>query len=309
MIGLTLAKEYYQQFSSRIFDAAEELSPGLSNRLSAGLAGEGSQCFRFDDEISRDHDFMPGFCIWMSDGDYAMYGPQLQAVYETLPKEFRGLTCENITVSDRLGVMSASEYFGRFTGPLQSAEDWLLVPEANLAAASNGEVWKTGCFAFDEMRHRILDFYPEPALRKKLAARAAVMSQAGQYNLLRMHDRDDIVAKQLASARFTEAAISMVHLLNRRYTPFYKWAYRSLTELAKESPLAEITVSELAKLPEACILTGDAGRTKLFDITETICSAAAEELRRQGFCRCSSSFLQDHLAELSQGEDFSYGYL
>ena len=308
-MGLTLAKEYYQQFSSRIFDAAEALCPGLSGRISAGLAGEGSQCFGFDDEISRDHDFAPGFCIWLSDEDDAMFGTQLQSVYETLPKEFGGLTSQNMTVSDRLGVISVSEYFGRFTSALQSEEDWLLVPEANFAAAANGEIWKTGCRDFDEMRQRIQNFYPESVLRRKLAARAAVMSQSGQYNLLRMHDREDIVAKQLASARFTEAAVSMVHLLNRHYTPFYKWAYRSLTELAKESPLAEITATKLAKLPETCVLTGDAGRKKLYDITETICSAAAEELRRQGFSRCSSSFLQDHLAELSQGKDFSYGYL
>ena len=305
MKGLTLAKEYYNTYGSRILVAADDLCPGLSSRLSIGLAGEGSQCFGFDDTISQDHDFAPGFCVWMAYQDYKYYGEQLQAVYDNLPSEFLGFTRQNILAADRLGVMSVSEFYGRLTEFPETEEDWLLIPEANLAAAVNGEIWLNGCHEFSYIRKYHQDFYPDSVLRKKLAARAAVMSQAGQYNLLRMLDRGDRTAAMLSAARFTEAAVSMVHLLSRNYTPFYKWAYRSLTELAEKSPLAQLTARELEKLPEACILPG---KEKAFEITETICAAVAEELKQQGFSTTDSSFLQDHLADISQGEDFTYGY-
>lgn len=333
MKGLTLAKEYYNAFGPVILEAAETLDSGLSSRLSIGLAGEGSQCFGYDDELSRDHDFAPGFCIWMTYQDYKFFGEELQAAYDRLPHEFLEFTRQNILAPERLGVMSVSEFYGRLTEYPETEEDWLLIPEANLAAAVNGEIWLDGCREFHYIREHLQGFYPVGALRKKLAARAAVMSQAGQYNLLRMLERDDKVAAALSAARFTEAAISMVHLLNRKYTPFYKWAHRSLKELAESSPLAvpsdgsspravlsgenisgtaalaALTARELEKLPEVCILQdGTDARKRAFEITEIICSAVAAELQRQGFSCSDSSFLQDHLADISQGEDFTYGY-
>lgn len=36
----------------------------------------------------------------------------------------------------------------------------------------------------------------------------------------------------LAAARFSEQAVSMTFLLNKRYMPFYKWAHRGVEQLA-----------------------------------------------------------------------------
>ena len=301
MKGLILAEKYYNEYGSRIVDAAEALCPGLGSRLSMGLAGEGSQCFGYDDELSQDHDFAPGFCVWMSDADHAAYGSALQAVYEALPGEFCGFSRQNILAPHRLGIMSVSAFFGSLTGIPETEEDWIFIPEDALASAVNGRIWLDGCEEFRGVRDLLKAFYPDDVLRKKLAARAAVMSQAGQYNLLRMIRRQDPVAIQLVAARFTEAAISMVHLLCRRYTPFYKWAHRSLAELAETSSLAELTCREIEKLPEACVLQGAEGMKRTFDIVTAICSAAAEELRVQGFSECESGFLQDHLEDIMGG--------
>lgn len=301
MNGMTLSREYYHAYGTKILNTADELNPGLSERISIGLAGEGSQCLGFDDRLSHDHDFAPGFCVWMSDEDFSVFGSDLQSAYRNLPEEFFGFTRQNLLAPDRLGVMSVSSFFGSLTGIPETEEDWLFLSESALASAVNGEIWHDGCRQFQEIRNRLASFYPPDILRKKLAARAAVMSQAGQYNLLRMIQRKDQTAAMLSAARFTEAAISMVHLLNRKYVPFYKWQMRSLKELAKENPLAMLTAGQLEKLPAACILQEEEAAEKAFLAVENICQAVAEELRVQGFSGCQSSFLQDHLNEIMSG--------
>ena len=67
MKGLELSKRYYEEYGQamiqRHFRQYEE-------RIAAGLVGMGSECFGFDDEISRDHDWGPAFCIWLNKALY-----------------------------------------------------------------------------------------------------------------------------------------------------------------------------------------------------------------------------------------------
>ena len=299
MKGLELSRMHWEACSCRLLSAAESLEQGLSARLSAGLAGEGSQCFGYDDELSQDHDFGPDFCVWMNDADYAAYGSALQKVYTGFAADCDGFTRSSILAPERFGVMGVSVFFNRLTGFPKTDTDWLFLSESALACAVNGEIWKDGCRELAEMRRLLMQYYPEDVRRKKIAARAAVMAQAGQYNLLRSLKRGDLISAQLAASHFTEASISMVHLLCRRYTPFYKWAFRSLTDLSV--PLAELTVRELEKLQELWILKGENMHREAFRITETICAAAAAELLQQGLSHCESTFLQDHLPDIMEG--------
>lgn len=78
MNGLELARYYYETAGKQ---ALERQVPDLVPRLAIGLAGEGSECFGLDDELSRDHDWGPAFCIWMTEEDFVKHGVQVQAVY------------------------------------------------------------------------------------------------------------------------------------------------------------------------------------------------------------------------------------
>ena len=65
------------------------------DRIAAGLIGEGSECFGFDDRYSTDHDFGPAFCLWLTDEDYREIGAALAEDYTNLPKTFRGFPARN----------------------------------------------------------------------------------------------------------------------------------------------------------------------------------------------------------------------
>ena len=79
MKGLELCRLYYEEVGAPALKAA---FPELMGRAAAGLAGQGSDCLGFDDEYSRDHDFGPGFLVWLTDADFEEYGAALQAAYE-----------------------------------------------------------------------------------------------------------------------------------------------------------------------------------------------------------------------------------
>lgn len=302
MKGLELSQRYYEAYGREMI---ERIDPALFARVSVGLCGEGSQCFGFDDQISQDHDFAPGFCVWLSEEDFSCYGRALRDAYDGLPNDFCGFSRKNVIAGERLGVMTSGGFYKRFTGNPegpQSNLDWLMTPEAHLASATNGQLFHDQNPAFSRTRERLLAFYPEDVRRKKLAARAAIMAQAGQYNLLRLIKREDKVAASLALARFTEASISMAHLLNRRYTPFYKWGFYSMRTLPKLGGEIGPLLSALVQIP-ALIGERTAGalHEEAFQLTEEICIYAAEELRAQALSQTRNSFLQSHAGEIMEG--------
>ena len=88
MKGLELAKAYYTQYGHSMIQ--EKFAP-YASRITVGLCGEGSECFGFDDEISKDHDFGPAFCMWLDREIMDEIGERLIAEYEALPAFFEGM--------------------------------------------------------------------------------------------------------------------------------------------------------------------------------------------------------------------------
>ena len=261
------------------------------NRAAVGLSGQGSDCLGADDEISRDHDFGPGFLIWLTDSDFEKYGAALQSAYDELPCEFRGFERRPTqTGAQRVGVMSISSFYSYYIGCAgvpDSLMKWVRIQEHFLATCTSGEIFEDNLGEFTAVRNGLLPCYPEDVRLKKLAARAATMAQSGQYNYYRMMRRGDVFGARLALAEFLNGALSMMYLLNFRYEPFYKWQFA----------LAEGLVAMGDALPYLKDIA--AGSTRRDDVSiandiEAVCAIAIKELKLQGLTDAAGDYMEPH---------------
>lgn len=291
MNGLTLSRRYYEAFGRPMI---HEKFPEYESRIAVGLVGEGSECFGFDDEYSRDHDFGPAFCMWLDEETMAAIGTRLQNAYEQLPEYFEGMKVrrDSVMTGHRTGVWEIGAFYHHFLGTPGAPQDllrWLRLPESYFAVAVNGQVFRDDAGTFCAVREILQKGYPEDVRIKKMAARGAVMSQAGQYNYPRCLKRGERVAAALALSEFMQAGMSMVYLLNHRYAPFYKWMHRGLKELD--------LLSETAGMFET-MADPETSAAEKQDAVETVCGLVAGEWKRQGLTRGGDPFLQVHLDEL-----------
>lgn len=296
MKGMTLCRAYFEAYGHALIDG-----PLASYRsvVAFGLAGEGSECFGYDDEISQDHDFGPGFCIWIPQALYVEKGAALQAAYENLPKTFMGMQRMSTSYGQgRVGVLSLEGFYHKFTGlthPPKANLEWFRIPESFLATATNGEVFMDEPGLFSAWRQHLLDFYPEDVVRKKLAARCAVMAQAGQYNFMRAIKRGDYMTAYFATNEFVKAAYSALYLLNGRYAPYYKWLYRGALD---NHVLKDVNTMLLTLVTSANQLSTAQYKA---DLIEKICEGMVQTLHHLGLTRRSEVFMQAQAEELMQG--------
>lgn len=285
--GLKLSEDYFNTFGLPLIQSKFS---DYADRISAGLAGDGSECFGFDDEFSRDHDWGPGFCVWLTEEDLNAIGKSLQQEIEQLPKTFKGFDArkESDWGQGRIGVFEISQFYGRFIGLSHipnELEQWLNIPENFLAAATNGKVFYDPFGEFTQWRNRLLEFYPEDVRFKKIAARCMGIAQSGQYNFLRSVKRKEYLAARYAEIKFCADVISLIFLINRRYVPFYKWMHRALKQLPI---LGELIYSKTDDL------IGTTDYKEKVKIIEETCAIIIMELRREGLSDSSSDFMLDH---------------
>lgn len=309
MKGLELAEKYYNEVGSPML---ESKFTAYLPRFAVGLVGEGSECLGFDDEISQDHDFGPGFCIWLNRSDYEEIGASLQKAYASLPAEFAGFSARLNTAQAgaRVGVFEIHSFYAAFIGdeqPPESLKRWLYLPEDKLAAVTSGKVFADNLGEFSAIRKALLNYYPEPVRIKKIAARAAKMAQSGQYNYARCMRRGDAVASRLALDEFIRSAISMMYLLNHTYMPYYKWMFRGMKGFSVLSNVQPL-IAELALVGDTSqawqephkpnwnpYVNNDDKRVRLI---ERICAEVVGELKKQGLTTLDDAFLEAHTAQI-----------
>ena len=262
----------------------------LFDRIAVGLVGPGSECFGFDDDISRDHDWGPAFCMWLSAHDYQKYGKELQKAYEELPKVFQGFGPRHASPGEefRVGVCPTETFYATYTGlnhPPVTIKEWLPIPESSLAICTNGQVFTDKLGQFSRMRQALLAFYPEDVRLKKIASRCFTIAQSGQYNLPRSLKRGELFTANWVLSEFCVETMSLIFLLNKRYAPFHKWMHRAVKDLPLMGEWAHSTVNDLIAPIDI--------REKPA-IVEAACAVIIRELRSHGLTDSSSDFLLDH---------------
>jgi len=293
MKGMELSRSYFEEYGRPMIEG--QLFK-YKEYIAAGLAGEGSECLGFDDELSQDHDFGPSFCIWVPEDVYREAGAEMQKAYESLPDTYRGYRrIISPQGGGRVGVSSIEDFYRKFTGLGSAPRDnmeWFRIPERFLSAATNGQVFMDNQGRFSEIRAALKAFYPDDVLKKKLAARCALMAQSGQYNYPRCMKRGDSQAAYLACGEFVKNAMSAIYLLNEEYMPYYKWIFRGAEGFAH----LRDAVGKLRTLTVTSD-TGENGAAKT-QLIESISIDIGRELNRRGLTRTTEAFLQAHGEEL-----------
>jgi hypothetical protein len=289
--GLELSERYYYEYGAEMI---RNSFFSVEGKLAIGLVGSGSECFGYDDEVSQDHDFEPGFCIFIPDTGEVdeQTAFALSRAYAKLPEEFMGF--KRLKVSpvggSRHGVIRINDFYiskcGQPDGKLMTP-DWLHVPEYSLAEAVNGKVFVDNYGEFTAIRES-LSYFPEYIRQKKLAGYLLQMAQSGQYNYMRSIKRGENAAAQLALHTFTDAALHVIFLLNKKYMPYYKWCFRSLKELERLSGLYE-------SLEYLISSDNDGGKavTKA-GMTEDIAALIIRELKADGLTDATCNELEKH---------------
>ncbi len=284
--GMELCEAFYEEFGKPMI---HEQFPEYEQMIAVGLVGEGSECFGFDDQVSRDHDFGPGFCLWLTDSVYDEIGQALQSAYDKLPSTYMGITrFTTLKAQKRVGVFRIGDFYESLIGIKDmptTQNQWLFLDDYRLATAVNGKVFRDDLGEFTRIRKGILAYYPEEVRIKKIAREAALMAQSGQYNYSRMFGRGEKVTAAIALSEFMKHTMAMVYLLNRTYAPFYKWMHKGMGRLTVLKEIQEI-LNALVELP-----TGD---ERIPQTIEVIVALIIAEMKKQGLTSGEDNYLDHH---------------
>ncbi|MBQ6358702.1 MAG: DUF4037 domain-containing protein [Clostridia bacterium] len=298
MNGLELSRAFYESYGAPLL---HEQFPEQEGLVAVGLLGSGSECLGFDDEVSQDHDFEPGFCLLLPGEDVIDRRTAflLERAYAKLPKEFMGFKRSAVAPvgGARHGVLRTADFFTEKVGApdgILTMDQWLKLPQQALLEATAGEIFRDDLGEVTTIR-TALSTMPEDVRRKRLAGHLLVMAQAGQYNYLRCLKHGEPAAGQLAVNEFVKSCIEVVFLLNKAYAPYYKWSFRALRRLPRLSLTAETL--------EYLLTTGNdqSLAESKYDMIESTASDIIDELQTQGLTKAICGDLEKHAYSVNDG--------
>jgi len=265
-------------------------------RMAVGVAGRGSECFGFDDEVSGDHDNLTGVSIWLTDEDERTFGLALGRLYrEVHRRSFPEKGHKSQLGFAEHGVDTVSGFFRRhlgISGAPESCRQWLDIPEYALAEAVDGEIFADGPGIFSAIREKIMYGMPEDVRLKKIAGHLVMMAQSGQYNFERCLKHGETAAAEIALGEFVRHAVSLAFLLNFRFAPYYKWMFRGMRQLPQLGFAAE-------KL--AALLVEKQNIQPRLTLIEEIASDFIRVIQEQNLSNAAGNYLEPHAFAVLRG--------
>ena len=280
-------------------------------RIAVGVAGEGSDCFGYDDFVSRDHDFGTGVCLWLTDEDYSLIGKSLDCEYEKIVSQQEG---NNLTrrLSERRGVMTIHGFYSSILSfnantrdMIITEEDWNTLDHNCLATAVNGIVFRDDLGSFTAFRKLLLDYYPDKIWKIRIVNALHKFSAALQVNYARCMTRGDVVAARLCHMQGLESAMELFFLMKREYPPYYKWTYRRLTELDVKGTFSRL-IKELSEADcDVSLWEGKKYRSDILNmndrvvfLTEQIAGCIVHMLRQYDLTQEMDPYLERYVDEI-----------
>lgn len=287
MKGIENSKIFFNSEGKKLL----EQFPSYKNRIAVGVFGGGSECFGFDDEISKDHDLTTGFTLLLTKDDEEKIGFELDRAYKKLVKEYSKDTVHAKLSVDKFGVFTIDNYFERILGFSIIPNDWkpwFYTPEYAFSEATNGEIFEDELGIVTSFRKALINYYPNDVRLKKIAGHLALMAQSGQYNYYRMYKRRD-KATCLCLSEFVNHTIATLFLLDNSFLPYYKWQFKALGQ-TKYGYLKD----------DLYYLLTQPDTNKKAEIIENISKIIIEELKIKGYSTSRSDYLEDHAISVQQ---------
>lgn len=296
--GLTISREYYEAVGLPML---KDKYAGYYDQMTIGHLGEGSDCYGFDDVISRDHDWGIGFSIWLEDELYDQIGESLTQDYEELPKTWNGY--ERLTLltgRHRIGVHKVSDYIKYYigvkaysewkaTGKL-TRESFLQMESYQLAVLCNGDIYHVNDDSeLIRLRQYLMQFYDDSTLCVLLAEHICRFGQNAQYNYSRMRQRGDDLSAWMMLAEGMKEALKVGYLCNQIYAPHDKWLVKGAETFTRLPELIEkiqsIYQAETIRLRNQDSITDpDQKNAEIVDqMIEELAVTLLEELLEQGY--------------------------
>lgn len=311
MSNLDRCQAFYETYGVPMI---HEKFAGYESRIAVGLVGEGSDCYGFDDEISTDHDYELGFCMWLTEEDYKKIGADLQAEYEKLMSEQIEGGRVNQQLSGRRGVFSINQFFGGLLGINLDYEkdfnlDYEKIQEYQLSMATNGRVFQDKLGVFCHVREELASYYPDEVWRKKIAQCLHDFSQYAQSNYPRMMARGDGLTAKMCVLKGVETTMDLLYLLNRSYAPYYKWKRKGLETVSFAQPVLNL-LEQIVELPDqlkswenqqydAQLVNWNDQCAVLFEVVAELLVA---EMERQDLIRRNGLFLETYIGQILKGK-------
>jgi len=229
--GLDLCESFFNECALPII---RRHHPDL--QFSAGLMTAGSQILGYDDIVSTDHGWGPGFMLFLNERDMRLRDELLDIFVKNLSLDhewFRahysspdnGLRYAEFMASGHVAsgiwICTIDEVIdGYIRGMPQSDMEWLAISEHRLLGLTAGKLF-IDMLNISEVRAK-LSFYPRDVKLYLIASQWSVIAEEQAF-VKRTGDRGDELGSRIICARIAERLMRLCFLYKDRYAPYSKW--------------------------------------------------------------------------------------